>query len=106
MDRRTKVKMIIGLIIVISWIVLISGIIHLPAFIWFLLIIITFIFYIGSTGYKFRRKKSPEDIFEDMEEYMERKTEKRLGKPENSESQEEEDKEEYEFDDDIMIIKK
>lgn len=105
MKRKKSYKVLIGIILFIMWIILLSGIIHFPPFIWFLLVIITFVFYIGSTGPLFRGKRSPKDSIEEMEDYMERKAEEQLGKTENEESSEDQDEEEYEFDDDIKIIK-
>lgn len=107
MDRRTKVKVIGGITLLVSWLLLISGIIKTPPFIWFLLIIITFIFYIGSTSHSSKSRKSPEELIEDMEDYIERKAEERLGESENGDSQKKKDREdEYDLGDDIEIIKK
>lgn len=106
MDRRTKVKVIAGITILVVWIILVSGITRAPAFIWFLLIIITFIFYIGATSSRFKRRKSSKAVMEDMEDYMRRKAEERLGETKNKNSSEEQDEEEYDFEDDIKVIKK
>lgn len=105
MDRRT-VKLLGGITILVSWIILISGIINAPSFIWILLLIITFIFYIGSTRHVSKSRKSPNEVIEDMEDYMERKAEERLGKTKNDESSKKQEENEYDFDDDIKIIKK
>lgn len=103
MNRKQKAKLIVGIIILACWIILISGIIHQPPLIWLLLIVITFIFYVGFSSQTFRRKKTSKDVIEDMEDYMERKAKERLGESENKDSSKEN---KYEVDDDIKIIKK
>lgn len=103
MERKTKLK-IFAVLIILAWIISISGIIKVPALIWLLLIIVTFLFYLSITKDTFRRKGSLEDVVDDMEEYMERKAEKNLGESEEQETSDEE-KEEYDFGDDIEIIK-
>lgn len=106
MDRRTQAKLLGGITILVSWIILISGIINAPSFIWLSLIIITFIFYIGSTRHVSKSRKSPNEVIEDMEDYMERKAEERLGEAENDKSSKKQEESEYDFGDDIEIIKK
>jgi|GEM_PF-6326277 len=106
MEKKNFCKILLGIIILISWMVLFFGITYIPAFIWILLVIITFVFYIGVSKYTFRRRQSTMDVIRDMEDYMEKKAEEQLGEKVNTESQKDEDEEKYEFDDDIEIIKK
>ncbi len=98
---RKKVKLITGLILVLIWIIIIFAIIPTPSFIWALMLIITFLFYIAVSDPTFRRRKSTRDVINDMEDYMERKTDEQFGSNEEKEADEEHD-----FEDDIKIIKK
>ncbi len=98
---RKKVKLITGLILILIWIIIIFGIVPTPNFIWALMLIITFLFYIVAIGPTFRRRKSTRDVINDMEDYMERKTDEQFGSNEEKEADEEHD-----FEDDIKIIKK
>ncbi len=107
MEKRTKVYIIAG-IIILAWMILILGIIEAPAFVWLALVIVSFVFYLSATGYQFRRRGSLEEVMDDMEDYMESKAEetemKELeGDPSKKTESEEE---EYDFGDDIEIIKK
>jgi len=106
MEKEKFYKIVIGIIILICWIILLSGIINLPAFIWFFLIIVTFIFYIGATNYTLRSRKKTEYVVSDMEDYIERRTAESLGKTDDNNSSDEQDENEYDFGDDIKIIKK
>lgn len=105
MEKKKFCKIITGLAILIAWIILLTGLFVPSVFVWLLLIIITAIFYLSITKRSYRRRKSIQDVVADMDDYMERKAEERLGKAEKQEkSEDEEDR--YDFDDDIEIIKK
>lgn len=103
MERKKFYKISIVLLIIIFWGLLISGIFRIPVFGWLILTMITFIFYLVITGYTFQRRGSLKNVVNDMENHMERKAEERLGKDEEEKDSE---KEEYDFGDDIEIIKK
>lgn len=105
MEKKNFYKMALGIIILVSWVILLSGILHFPAIIWGLLVIITLLFYFGITRNRFRRRKAAPAVLDDMENYMERRAEKKLGKNENDDSLEEQDEKLDDFEDDIKIIK-
>lgn len=105
MEKRKSYKITFGLIILIVWVLLLTGLLMLPAWAWLILAAATVIFYFSSTQRSQKRSRFLGDVIEDMDEYMERRAEERLGKPDEQENSEEE-KDEYDFDDDIKIIKK
>lgn len=101
MEKRKK-SLIIGILILILWMILIMGFIRVPAFVWLLLALITFIYYLAVTRYSYRRESSLQNVIEELETHMDKKAEEELGKDEEEEESEEE---EHEFGDDIKIIK-
>lgn len=103
MQKENYYKIIIGILLIFSWIILLFGVIRVQPFVWILLVIITAIFYLALTRDSYRRKKSMRDVVSDMDDYMERKAEERLG---NKDLSDEKNSEEYNCDDDIKIIKK
>ncbi len=105
MEKRTSYKIIIGLIILGGWVLLLTGILRVPAWVWFIYVGITLIFYLTSTKSRIKKSRTIKGTIDDMEDYMERKAEERFGKSDDEEKSEEEE-EEYDFGDDIEIIKK
>jgi len=104
MEKRTSYKIIIGLIIMGGWVLLLTGILRVPAWVWFIYVGITLIFYLTSTKSRIKKSRTVKGTIEDMEDYIDRKAEERYGK--NEEERSEEEEEEYDFGDDIEIIKK
>lgn len=103
MEKKKSYKLIIGVCIIVVWILVLTGILRVPAFIWLFLIIISIIFYLTFTKTSLTRSKSLNNVIEDMDDYMERKAEEKLGSDKEEKDSEED---EYDFDDDIEIIKK
>jgi len=100
-EKIKSKKGILGLIIIITWVLILSGILRIPDSIWLILVIISIISYLAISGRSFRRDRSLDSVIKDMDEYMERKAEEQF-----SEDEEKEFEEEYNFEDDIKIIKK
>jgi len=105
MEKRKSYKIIIGLIILGVWVLLLTGILRVPAWVWFIYVGITLIFYLTSTKSQIKKSRTIKGTIKDMEDYMERKAEERLGKSEENEKSENEE-DEYDFGDDIKVIKK
>ncbi len=104
---RKKIKILFGLVILTGWILLFTGLIYVPVWGWIILALITLFFYLNVTELSYGRKKSSEKIFKDMEDYMEKKAEEKFSKKAEVSNEEKENKEEeYDFGEDIEIIKK
>lgn len=92
--EKTKWKIVIGIMIFSSWLLLISGVIKVPALVWLGLGVITILFYLSLTGRSLFRKGSTEEVIEEMEGYMERKAEEtdldELKRDDDSEAQKQE----------------
>ncbi len=116
--NRSKKLILTGLLIAAGWIIIFSGILGLPIYAWLFMAFVTMIYYFFLTSGKswmYRDKGSIEDIVNDMEDYMERRAEqteiKELKKAEsqdntNDKNNDTEEKDEYDFGDDVEIIKK
>lgn len=107
MERKKLYKILLLIIIILSWVLLFSGLITVPPFIWLVLVMVTFLFYIGVANYAIRGRQGAalQEVVNDMEGYMERRAQERLREPENDESLDEDDLDE-DLGEDIKIIKK
>ncbi|MFW6038683.1 MAG: hypothetical protein ACOC89_04020 [Candidatus Saliniplasma sp.] len=85
MSKYNICRAIIGLLLVISWIFLFSGFILAPAYIWFILTIITLLYYITIVRISRRKHSSLKDVIEDLEDYIERKSKENIDGSEKKE---------------------
>ncbi|MFW6176282.1 MAG: hypothetical protein ACOC40_01140 [Thermoplasmatota archaeon] len=113
MEDKLKITGII--ILIIMWIVALSGLIPMPSYSWLVLTVITLLVYFVLTRDHSYRKGDMEEVVQDMEDYMEGKaenTEIEFEGVESGEKTADEDKEDkkekkqkYDFGDDVKIIK-
>ena len=75
MEKKSRVKLTGTIIIIVGWIVLLTGIIKAPLSIWMILLFVSIIFYIAVTKRTYKRKRNIKKVIEDMDEYMEKKAE-------------------------------
>lgn len=103
MERKKFYNILVGILILIGWFIFMLRLIILPAFVWVLLALFSLLYiHFNFTPKEYDIKKgSTEEVIQDLEEYMERKADEKFGSDD-----EEETEDEYDFDEDIKIIKK